>query len=49
MSPELFRQIINNAWLGTALFAIAVALWMLVFRFWDEKPLSFKSSKAATH
>lgn len=49
MTAELFRQIINSAWLGTALFAIAIASWMLVFRFWDEKPFFLKSSKTAVH
>ena len=31
MTNELFRQMINSAFLGTVLFVIAVGLWVVIF------------------
>lgn len=45
MTPEFFEQLIRSAWFGTVLFAIAVALWALIFQRWEGKRGPQKSSR----
>lgn len=46
---ELFYKVTNSGEIGTALLIIAVCLWIIASRMLDEKPLSLKSSKLASH
>jgi len=45
MSAKLFEQIITSFWFGTALFAIAIALWVIAFKLSEKR--STRSSKAS--